>query len=48
MWVPRLSGVVVGEWATAVSLWLGEVGSFGICSESGVADGTINGLISEL
>ena len=47
VWVPGLSGIV-GGWETGVSLWLGEVGSFGIGCEDGVADGMINGLISEL
>ena len=38
----------MGGWATRISLWLGEVGSIGIGCKVGVADGMMNGLISEL
>ena len=44
VWVLGLSGLV-GGWATGISLWLGQVG---IGCEGGVADGMMNGLISEL
>ena len=39
---------VVGAWSIVVSLWLGEVGLASIGCEGGVADGMMNGLISEL
>ena len=39
---------LVGSWSIVVSLWLGEVGLFVVGCEGGVADGMMNGLISEL
>ena len=39
---------LVGSWSIVVSLWLGEVCLFVVGCEGGVADGMMNGLISEL